>query len=183
MLIPSKKQCYQLIQEMKMLDHIVAHSFRVSQVATFLVDNMNARQLGLSRNLVEAASLLHDITKTRSFKTKENHARTGCEFLAGIGYPEVGNIVGQHVRLDDHCAAGVPVEAEVVNYADKRVLHDKVVPLKERMLYVLNNYGRLPEFRHRIHRLWEETERLEERLFGYLPFLPEELDRQLGYQP
>lgn len=179
MRIPSIKECFEIICRMQMMDHIVLHSIQVCRVATTLVDHIDTGGTLLNRDMVMASALLHDITKTRSFKTRENHALTGCEFLSGIGYPEIGRVVGQHVRLDVYAGDGAPAEAEVVNYADKRVLHDKVVPLRERMLYVLNNYGREPEFRPRIRRLWQETERLEEKLFSYMSFLPEELEDRI----
>ena len=125
MRIPSKKQCYQLIYKIGMLDHIVIHSILVCRVATILVDNLKVRANDLNRNLVQASALLHDITKTKSFKTKENHAHTGNKLLSGLGYPEVGYIVGQHIRLDEYDVSETPTEVEIVIYADKRVVHDK----------------------------------------------------------
>jgi putative nucleotidyltransferase with HDIG domain len=176
MRIPSKTECYQLIHEMDMMDHIVAHSLLVCQVATFLVDRMEIPGKHLNRDMVQASALLHDITKTRSFKTKEDHARTGALLLTEMGYPEVGYIIGQHVRLDHYFASETPVEAEIVNYADKRVLHDKVVSLKERMTYILEKYVKTPEHRERFCRLWERTRQLEDRIFNCLPLSPEELN-------
>ncbi len=179
MRIPSKKQCYQLIYKIGMLDHIVIHSILVCRVATILVDNLKVRANDLNRNLVQASALLHDITKTKSFKTKENHAHTGNKLLSGLGYPEVGYIVGQHIRLDEYDVSETPTEVEIVNYADKRVVHDKVVSLKERMNYILDKYGKEPEFRERIFWLWRKTDEMEERLFNWLPFSPDELNRFL----
>ncbi|MFC1516784.1 HD domain-containing protein [Thermodesulfobacteriota bacterium] len=175
MQIPSKRECYQLIYEMKMMDHIVTHSFMVCQVATFLVDQMKVPGSGLSREMVQASALLHDITKTRSFKTKENHAQTGEQLLVDMGYPEVGRIVGQHVRLDAYFGTENPTEAEIVNYADKRVLHDKIVSIKDRMTYILEKYVKTPEHRKKFCKLWRETEELESRLFTCLPVAPEDL--------
>lgn len=179
MQVPSKKQCFQLIREMKMLDHIVVHSFQVCRVATFLVDHMKSYQLDLSRNLVQAAALLHDITKTRSFKTKENHAATGAQFLSKLGYPQLGHIVEQHVRLDTYFASQVPTESEIVNYSDKRVLHDRIVSLKERMDYILEKYVKGSEYRQQHLWLWKKSEELESRLFSYVRFAPEDLNRLL----
>ncbi|MBW1840726.1 MAG: HDIG domain-containing protein [Deltaproteobacteria bacterium] len=177
MRIPSKKECYQLIHEMKMMDHIVTHSLMVCQVATFLVDRMKVPGSGLSHEMVQASALLHDITKTRSFKTKENHAQTGEQLLADMGYPEVGRIVGQHVRLDTYFGTETPTEAEIINYADKRVLHDKIVSLRDRMTYILEKYVRTPEHRKKFCKLWRETEKLEARLFACLPVVPEDLNQ------
>jgi len=177
MQIPSKQKCLSLIRQMNMLDHIVVHSFQVCRVAVFLIDHMGSGPGNLSRNLVQAAALLHDITKTRSFTTRENHALTGAQFLNEMGYPEVGHIIEQHVRLDSYAASDFPTEAEIVNYADKRVLHDRIVTLKERMDYILEKYAKGPEYRERLLWLWKKTEELESRLFSYVPFKPEELGR------
>ena len=176
MLIPSKKQCYRLIGEMKMLDHIVDHSIQVCRVSIFLVDHMKKGKIHLNRRLVQASALLHDITKTRSFSTLENHVITGAQFLTDRGYNEVGSIVKQHVRLDDYLTSEIPTEAEIVNYADKRVLHDKIVSLNKRMNYILERYGNEPEIQDRIRHLWKITEQLEKKLFKYLSFYPDELE-------
>lgn len=175
MQIPSKQLCLSLIRQMNMPDHIVAHSLQVSRVAIFLANHMADGPNGLSRNLIQAAALLHDITKTRSFSTHENHALTGAQFLNEMGYPEVGHIIEQHVRLDSYAVSGFPTEAEIVNYSDKRVLHDRVVTLNERMEYILEKYAQGPEYRERLLWLWKKTEELEARLFSHVGFKPEEL--------
>ena len=175
MQIPSRQKCLSLIRQMNMLDHIVVHSFQVCRVAIFLADHMGPIPTCLSRNLIQAAALLHDITKTRSFTTRENHALTGAQYLNEMGYPEVGHIIEQHVRLDSYADSDFPTEAELVNYADKRVLHDRIVSLKERMEYILEKYATGPEYRERLLWLWKKTEELESKLFSYVSFKPEEL--------
>jgi putative nucleotidyltransferase with HDIG domain len=180
MRIPSKRQCFELFRDMRMLDHIVAHSLQVCRVALLIADRLEEGPLRLNRDLIQAAALLHDITKTRSFTTGENHAQSGEGLLGELGFPEVGYIVGRHVRLDRYDAGQPIAEVEVVNYADKRVLHDRVVSLEERMAYILERYGREADFRQRLQWLWEQTRLLEERLFTRLPFAPEALGPILG---
>jgi putative nucleotidyltransferase with HDIG domain len=184
--IPSEAECRRLVAGMGMLDNIVAHCRQVCRVSLLIVDHLKPDQLkpdGLNRDLIRAAALLHDITKTRSFQTQEDHAETGAKLLTEIGYPEVGRIVGQHVRLDRYFASAVTTEAEVVNYADKRVLHDRIVPLSERMGYILEKYGREPERKQKILLLWEKTEALEARLFAGLSFAPDDISRLLAEGP
>jgi putative nucleotidyltransferase with HDIG domain len=171
--IPTEAECGRLMAEMGMLENIVAHCRQVCRVSLLIVDHLNPD--GLNRELVWAAALLHDITKTRSFQTHEDHAETGAQLLVELGYPEVGRIVGQHVCLDRYFASKSATEAEIVNYADKRVLHDRIVPLNERMGYILEKYGREQERKREILLLWEKTEELEKRLFSGLPFAPEEI--------
>ena len=180
MRIPNTEQCYHLMCTMEMLDHIVRHSMQVCRVATCLTQHLNARHYRLNCDLIRAAALLHDITKTRSFKTQENHALTGGEFLAEQGYAEVGELVRQHVRLDEYPDPVTIGEADIINYADKRVLHDKIVGLDKRMDYILERYGKLPENQERIRWLWEKTRTLEIKIFGDLPFSPGDLNRHLN---
>lgn len=183
MKIPSRKEACRLLCDMEMLAHIQDHSLQVCSVALFLADRLKPSGIRLNRDLVESAALLHDITKTRSLATRENHAHTGGALLAAMGYHEVGDIVRQHVMLDDYDGGGPPAEAHIVNYADKRVLHDKVVSLEKRKAYILERYGTEPAARQRILHMWEKTEQLEHRIFDYLSFLPYDLGKliETGY--
>jgi putative nucleotidyltransferase with HDIG domain len=177
MAIPTRTECYRLIFETGMLEHIVAHSLQVSRVALLLTDSLNAEGAGLDRPLIRSAALLHDITKTRSLETGERHSETGSDFLSERGYPEVADIVRQHVRLDAYSKDGSATPAEVVNYADKRVLHDRVAPLDERLGYILERYGGDPQARERILRIWDLTRALEAKLFLPLSLSPADIGR------
>lgn len=180
MKIPSRNDCFRLMCEAQMLEHIVAHSLQVCRVSMCLMDHIQSRGIALDAGLVKAAALLHDITKTRSFKTAENHARTGGQLLTDLGYPEVGSLVRQHVHLDDYSGHQEVSEAVIVNYADKRVLHDRIVSLDERMGYIQKRYGTRPEHRARIQLLWEKTKALEKQIFKTVAFLPGDLNRHLA---
>ncbi len=175
MKIPSKKECYRLMCEMQMLDHIAIHSMQVCRVATLLTKNLLEQGIHLNFDLIQAAALLHDITKTRSFKTSENHALTGGQYLTELGYIEVGNLVRQHVRLDAYPNPLTLGEVQIINYADKRVLHDRVVSLEGRLAYILEKYGKMAEHRQRIRRLWKKTREMEAAIFRTLSFSPDDL--------
>jgi uncharacterized protein len=178
--IPSREKCFELIREMEMLEHIVDHSVQVCRVALFLTDRLNAERACLNRDLVMASALLHDITKTRSFETGENHAETGGLLLAQLHYPEVGEIVAQHVKLRSYDGPGsFPDEAGIVNYADKRVLHDKIVTFSQRMDYIVERYGHIGEFGKKLNWIWEKSVELEERIFSRLGFEPDDLVEML----
>ncbi|MGD9326585.1 MAG: hypothetical protein PVG26_21380, partial [Desulfobacterales bacterium] len=96
------------------------------------------------------------------------------------GYPEVGNLVRQHVVLDEYDATKIPAEADILNYADKRVLHDEIVDLDRRLDYILERYAKKAEDRKRITLLWEKTKQLEDRIFSELTISPEDLNRILN---
>jgi putative nucleotidyltransferase with HDIG domain len=178
--IPSKNVCFQHMCRMQMLENIVAHSIQVCRVGMCLVDHLKLQGSQINEQLVQAAALLHDITKTRSFETEENHALTGGQVLTDFGYPQVGNLVRQHVYLDDYSEHQSISEAVIINYADKRVLHDRIVSLDERMGYIQERYGIRPEHKRRIQLLWEKTAALEKHIFKYLPFSPDDLNRHLA---
>jgi uncharacterized protein len=182
MQIPTTEQCYHLMCKMKMMDHIVVHSMQVCRVAALLTDHLNQKNKRLNHHLIRAAALLHDITKTRSFDTRENHAQTGGQYLAEQGYARVGELVRQHVRLDEYADPVVVGEAQIINYADKRVLHDKVVSLDTRLEYILERYGKLPEQKKGIRWLWEKTLELEDGIFSGLSFAPEDINRLLNHE-
>jgi uncharacterized protein len=172
--IPSKEECFRLIHRMDMMDHIIDHSIMVSNVALCLCRFLGEK-FPLNIAEVRSAALLHDITKTRSFTTGEVHSETGGLLLTEMGYPEIGDIIRQHVMLDA-CTLDAPVsEQEIVNYADKRVLHDEVVSLEKRLEYIKVRYGSKPEFKDRIQLMWTETVALEQKLFKQLPFEPAQL--------
>ena len=177
MRIPTRHECFHIMYEMEMMDHIVAHSLQVCRVAMFLTRSI---ETNLNPDLVQAAALMHDITKTRSIQTHENHAQTGQELLINLGYPEVGNIVGQHVRLSEYFASDSPTEVDVVNYADKRVLHDKVATLSQRKDYIIERYGTDSKSREYIQILYEKTKKMEDRLFRFCSFSPANIESLLG---
>ena len=181
MKIPTVNQCYQMMSEMQMMDHIVVHSLQVCRVATFLTEHLNQQNYGLNFDLIQSAALLHDITKTRSFKTREDHALTGGEHLSNGGYPAIGNLIRQHVVLDQYSVDGTILEAEVLNYSDKRVLHDQIVGLDRRMDYIVDRYGETPAHRERILVLWQKTRELENKLFKNLSFAPDNLTRLIPH--
>jgi uncharacterized protein len=178
--IPEHEDCLRMLAEMQMPDHIRAHSELVCRVALLLADGLLSAGVDLNRALVDASALLHDITKPRSFNTGENHSRTGGEYLTGLGYPEVGHIIRQHVILDAYFKNSSPDEAEIVNYADKRVLHDRIVSLDNRMDYIVARYAKTPAHRQWLMEVWEQTSLLEDRLFAYLTFDPSELIDRIG---
>jgi putative nucleotidyltransferase with HDIG domain len=176
-LIPTREECLALIQQYEMLPHIVRHSRLVTDVALLISTKLNKSGQVLDLALVEAGALLHDITKTVSIETKENHAKTGGELLASLGYPKVADVVRQHIVLDPGLSDGSSItEAEIVNYSDKRVKHEEVVDIKERFEDVWERYvKKLPALRDRFEEVQAETRRLEQKIFLNIDISPEEV--------
>lgn len=174
--LPSRSQCLALMAAHGMLPHIRDHSFLVMEVATFLGRSLAAADFRLHLPLIEAGALLHDLGKTPCLGTLRNHAEWGATVLADLGYPEVAQIIREHVHLDPANGDPRPLrEAEVVNYADKRVLHTRVVTLEERFLDLQERYPRTNEALSRIAALQVRALALEAKLFALLTLTPLDL--------
>ena len=174
--IPDESRCRHLMTHYAMLPNIVEHSFRVCQVATFIARMLNGHGRSLHEELIKAASLLHDITKTRGIRTKENHAETGGALLASLGYPEVAEIAYGHVQIEEVQLARPLAELHVVNYSDKRVMHDRVVSLHARFDDIFVRYGSRPGAEPRLKAMYERAIALEKQIFARLDFTPTLLD-------
>jgi uncharacterized protein len=174
--IPSWTECLDLMETHGMLPNIREHSFAVMQVARFLGDALADAGFDLFLPLVEIGALLHDLGKTPCLGTLNNHAEWGARVLETLGYHHVGQVVREHVYLDGDIIDPRPFrEAEVVNYADKRVLHDEVVSLEARFADLKVRYGRTPEAIVRIQATEVKSQALEDKLFAPLALTPAEL--------
>ncbi|MCW5198395.1 HDIG domain-containing protein, partial [Desulfobulbus sp. F3] len=130
--------------------------------------------------LCVSGALLHDIAKTPCLSSGENHAKAGAELCRSLGFPEIAEIVAGHVVRPDfsleRLKAGIFSPGEIVYYADKRVRHDQIVSLLERLDYILDKYGGCDARKQEgIRDNFRECKLLEEQLFSFLDFAPEEL--------
>ena len=129
--------------------------------------------------------MLHDIAKTECLKTQNKHTLVGADFLKARGYPEVAEIIAQHVNLNKKYPQNHQVtEIEIVHYADKRVLHEEIVEfiLETRFQYLQERYGRSPEDRWRIAALLDSSnKRGKKRFSGIFSFAPSELKSRVGH--
>jgi uncharacterized protein len=174
--IPSWAECLDLMALHGMLPNIREHSFAVMHVARFLGDALTEAGFNLSLPLVEIGALLHDIGKTACLGTLKNHAEYGAGILEELRYPHVAQVVREHVHLYDDIADDRHLrESELVNYADKRVLHDEVVTLEDRFADLRVRYGRTPEALARISATQTRARVLEGKLFASLTIEPGEL--------
>ena len=165
--VPNRQTCLDLIDASDMLPHIKEHSLTVCRVAVIIAQALNEHGAHYDLAEIEAAALLHDITKTRSLTTGENHSLTGAATVSAWGYHSVADIIRQHVTPDS--AEHNVTAAEIVSYADKRVLHDRVVPLHERFAYLQTRYGRSQQDIRRIESARLCTEHIEQRIAAMLP--------------
>jgi putative nucleotidyltransferase with HDIG domain len=124
--------------------------------------------VSVNRDLVVAAALLHDITKTRSLTTKERHAASGGILLRELGFPRVAEIVEQHVIIQNMHLEGRLQELEIVYYADKRVMHDKIVTIDERVHDLIRRYATGEQILSLIIQNKEQALMIERKIAGFM---------------
>ncbi len=101
-------------------ERVVVHCRAVAAEALRIAD---ALPLGLDRQLLECAALLHDVARNEN-----DHARLGAAWLRELGYGSTADIVEQHHDLESESID----EAAVLFLADKCVREDRRVSLETR---------------------------------------------------
>jgi putative nucleotidyltransferase with HDIG domain len=182
--IPTIKQCLSFMDDFAMLDNIRRHSLMVAGTAKALLTGLRRAEETSAPlppdSLVVAGALMHDIAKTQCLKEMCKHAEVGQEICRDLGFPEIGEIVREHVVLSDFSRdryrQGIFNAKELVYYADKRVRHDTIVTLEDRLAYILERYGdKNPVKEMMITANFQRCQEFEQHLFSFLDFLPAEL--------
>ncbi|MGC8602382.1 MAG: HD domain-containing protein [Desulfomonilaceae bacterium] len=173
--IPEEADCLALLKKYSTPDHIVRHCQMVWEVGQFIGKSLIKENHRLDIPLLRASCLLHDIGKfTCIVSGEKHHDIVGQEILIQEGLPDVGLIVAQHVVLGGPKNRPV-AEEHVVFYADKRVMHDKIVSLESRFVYLNETYGKTPEALNRLSIMKQETMDIEKAIFEILKFGPEQI--------
>jgi uncharacterized protein len=178
-MIPTREDCLRLMFRYGMLEHIIDHSIKVARVALVLSSELNRKGQSIDLALVESAALLHDLTKTECLRTKEDHALTGSRLLREIGFERVGDVIAEHIQLVKKIDPSWISEEEVVNYADKRVRHDRIVSLEERFEDLKGRYGKGQRALELLEELRKATLKIERKIFSILEIEPNHLEELL----
>jgi uncharacterized protein len=160
--IPTIEECYQIMNK-RMPPHIIEHSEQVMRVAVSITDNLKPHVI-INKNLIIAASLLHDITKNESLITHEHHDSTGGILIRKLGFDQVAEIIEEHVELKEYGPDTELKEKEIVFYSDKRVAHTEIVTVDERISDLLIRYGKTEKIRHIIIKNKESITNIEKKI-------------------
>lgn len=186
MSIPDEKACLALLRKLATPEHIIDHSLQVWRVGKLLGEGLIRSGQDVDLDLLRASCLLHDIAKYPCIVSgKGYHDRVGQEMLNQEGLPSVARIIVQHVVLRNDTGEAIK-EEHLLNYSDKRVIHDRIVSLDERFQYLEETYGKFPQAKEALEALRNSTRRLEQRIFALLDFEPEDMSeliaREFGIQ-
>lgn len=189
--LPDIDRCLQLMDEFSMWENIRRHSFMVARVAELLqrslVKDGKATDIP-DRDLVIAGALLHDIAKSKCLEENCRHADVGAILCTELGYPQIGEIVQNHVFLSnfrhESYMTGKFNAMELVFYADKRVRHDEVVTLDARLEYIIGKYGDSNPLRETlIEKNFLKCREFESHLFSFIAFTPDDVPALLAEVP
>ncbi|NCO61101.1 MAG: metal-dependent phosphohydrolase [Deltaproteobacteria bacterium CG23_combo_of_CG06-09_8_20_14_all_51_20] len=173
-MIPSVKRCFNLMEIHRMPEHIMNHSVMVAKIARLLTRSLESGGYVLSVERATAGALLHDIGKISALKAGGDHCELGRMICLEEHCDEIAEIVSRHVRFAATAIPETISEEEIVYYSDKRVKHDQVVPLEERLDYIIERYGRNNDkIKELIRANFSMCRVVEERLFSTLSFGPD----------
>jgi len=125
--VPSPKECMAILtRNLSPKDKgLVAHSCMVGEVARCLGQALNQIGYELNLRLIVAAALLHDVARGLP-----NHAKVAAQTLRDMDYPDVAEIVENHMICSNNGAS--ITERDVVYLSDKLVLGSRLVSLEIR---------------------------------------------------
>lgn len=178
--LPTRKQAFEILKEYHVPLHIQKHSLAVAELAVCLAEKLKEKGISVDVDLVDRACLLHDIARvcdlkkldydrfeqsvTEQDKTKWVQLRAkykgivhedAAYELLKEKYPVLALTIRKHkyIAILDGQEKPKTWEEKLVYYADKRVMHDRVVPLKERLEegHKRNTYLHQTEAQHKIN--------------------------------
>ena len=157
--IPTKEECLKILKENSVPDNIIAHSKAVCNIALKIADLLEKKGIKLNRNLIVAASLLHDVKKL----SLNDHVAEGFELLKSLGFEKVAEVIKKHglYHLGKDDFTPKTWEEKIVFYADKRVKGNKIVSVDERFEYIKQRYKK-----ENVEKELNFTKKIEKELLG-----------------
>lgn len=201
--LPTQRECLDIIEQCRVPTHISKHSKAVAQLAVFLAHRLKEKGIAVNVPLVHCAGLLHDIMRVCDFsqlehgrfensvtekdKAKWKRLRAKYEGLSHEEaayallkkeYPVLASTIKKHkytAMLHKRTRPNT-WEEKLLYYADMRVMHDEIVPLKTR----LNDAHKRNIHLHATqHRPKTDTDKVD----GLIHKLEEEIFSKTGLNP
>jgi uncharacterized protein len=158
--LPTRKECLAILTEYHVPPHITNHSRAVAKLAVFLAQRLIEKGEAVETKLLERAALLHDMMRVHDFKESDYkrfeqnlpaqvrakyqqlhekykaipHELAAYDILKEK-YPVIALTIKRHryMALLDEKDRPNSWEEKLLYYADMRIMHDKIVPLKQRL--------------------------------------------------
>lgn len=154
----TNKDIVKLIKEFNVPLHVRRHCAAVADFCVDLGKKLIAAGVKIDLKLLRQAALLHDLLRVADFKTFEpekfpdpvsaediefwktlrekwgkiHHADAAAQILEERGFCDIAAVIKRHKYVQ--IKHGLETwEDKILYYADKRIKHDKVVPLADRL--------------------------------------------------
>jgi len=170
--LPSREECIAMFDEFDVPENVRAHSFMVNKVSVFLAQKLKEAGEDVDVDLVDRASLLHDLDKIPTLHNHK-HGHISLEILEKKGHKRVGEVIKKHVFHDILDEGLKTWEEKIVSYADKICQEDYIVSLDKRFAYGRKKYAHFQSPRTR--EAEELYFRLEKEIFEKIKMTPEQL--------
>jgi uncharacterized protein len=197
------QQIEELYDEFHTPLHVRRHCLQVALVGELIATNLAKTGIEIEPSTVWAAGMLHDLVRIVDFSSVPedlgspedqivwkqlreqykglHHAQVGAEILTDIGETELADIIGRHATA----SLGTPTgpnswKSKLVFYADKRVSHDEIVSLEERLAEGWKRHFNGRAKSDDDHALLASIFELEKELFAPLSLTPEDVQRLLS---
>jgi len=193
----STTQVEALMEEFCTPIHVRQHIEKVTEVAMQLAAELFAAGVFLDSDLVKNGALCHDLVrfvdfkdfsdpsryqeevtpkkiavweKTKAYYSGRHHAAAISAILRQRGFFATAKITEAHHTTEIFRPEPFSWEEKIVYYADKRVLHDRIVSLEERFADGRKRYALEANLE-----LEEKVFALEREIFRHLPITPEKI--------
>ncbi|MEK6916575.1 MAG: hypothetical protein AABW92_02425 [Nanoarchaeota archaeon] len=165
---PTREQCLKWYRDIGTPENILDHVALVNKVAVFLAKKLKEKGVKINIELVDKASLLHDLDKWFCINDKSvRHGFKTEEILTEKGYSELGFYAKQHNSIQSKTW-----EEKVISYSDARVLFTKIVPVQDRIDSSKKRYKREEGFWDKALESLLEKEKI---IFSKLAIKPDKL--------
>lgn len=181
------------MEKYAMPHHVRKHCEKVSELALSIGEKLVAKSYKLDLKNLKYACLLHDLVRVIDFKTWEpekfaqhvsqkeltlwnklrkkykgrHHADVGEEILNSLGEATIARLIHAH-KFENILKQNTELiswEEKLIYYADKRVKHDQIVSLEERLTDAYKrNIGKKPIPR-KTQQAFEKIYFLEKEIF------------------
>ena len=158
--LPTHKECLAMLAEYHVPPNIVRHNKAVAKLVVFLAQRLNEKGAAIDVTLLERAGLLHDMMRVFDFPESDYHLfernlpakeqakwrRLHAKYKAMTHedaaydvlkerYPALALTIKRHryMAMLDENNRPKSWEEKLLYYADMRVMHEKIVPLKQRL--------------------------------------------------
>ncbi len=163
----SRREALEILERVGCSQRVINHCKAVARLSLKIAKKLQSKGFNVNLKLVEIGALLHDIGRSKTHSV--NHVIIGSEIARSLGLPEPlvliierhagGGITSEEARkLGWPSRSYVPetLEEKIVNYADKLIEGERVVPITRTLKKFSEELGETHPAVERIKKLHEE---------------------------